>query len=439
MRIDPVKIYENVGGCAFSDVTANSPEIAGMLADHTFSAAFGDYDLDGDLDMFLTHWGTPDSRYGLAEGQIEPPEPSEHLWQNVSDDSGIRFVNVSGPTGVTSELFSTRAQPDVLGQPQVYDYTFTPTFARMDGDVWPDIAIASDFGTSLLLINGAGQTFSEVFSSVLRHAEFGMGSALGDYDDDGDLDWFVTSIFRYSDADTPEGPIVTPGNRFFENEESSGVINMIDRTGLLGVAQGGWGWAACFLDIDNDGDLDLYHTNGWIDQEIYGGNYSADLGRVFVSDGTVFAEDAQSFGLDDDYSGRGVVCADFDNDGDTDILELTDRQAGSGILWDNLTAAGNSNSLRVRLHGAAPNTEAAGARIYVTIGGKTQMREVTIGSNYISQNPTVQIFGLGPEQVADEVRVAWPARMPGPVQPDDWVRTAVPATANRQTLEITQN
>src|SRR5690606_35941949 len=124
-------------------VTANSPDIEQMLAEHTLSAGFGDYDLDGDLDMFLTHWGTPDNLYKLLGPRLVQ---TDHLWRNDSDESGIRFVNVSGETGVSDVVWLTRTYPGTYDFPfsaQEYDFTFTPTFARIDADLWPDIAISA--------------------------------------------------------------------------------------------------------------------------------------------------------------------------------------------------------------------------------------------------------------------------------------------------------
>jgi hypothetical protein len=259
-----------------------------------------------------------------------------------------------------------------------------------------------------------------------------MGSALGDVDFDGHLDWFVTSIFGDGDE------FFTPtGNRLLRNPggdfTQGGFENITDHAR---VADGGWGWGACFLDIDNDTYLDIYHTNGW-PFAFLGDAYDTDLSRLFIAgeDGQ-FSERAQLNGLDDRNDGRGVVCADFDHDGDIDILQLTNHDENSATLWENVSAASGNNFLRVRLVGLPPNTEAAGARIFATIGAKTQMREIMIGSNYTSQNPTVQIFGLGPTSVVDELRVEWPARAPGLVQPPDSRRTLVSAGVVNETLVI---
>jgi hypothetical protein len=130
---------------------------------------------------------------------------------------------------------------------------------------------------------------------------------------------------------------------------------------------------------------------------------------VFVkNDAGTYADESESLGLGPLDSSRGVVCADFDNDGDTDILELTDSAGNSARLWENRAAAAGRHSLRIRLEGLPPNTEASGARIFVKTGDTQQMREIMIGSNFTSQNPSIQVFGLGLANSADEILVEWP-------------------------------
>jgi hypothetical protein len=161
--------------------------------------------------------------------------------------------------------------------------------------------------------------------------------------------------------------------------------------------------------------------------------------RAFVKSAAgTYDEEAAALGLAEATSGRGVVCADFDHDGDTDILELTNASGNSARLWENRTAAAGRNFLRVKLEGLPPNTEAAGARIFARVGGLQQMREIMIGSNYTSQNPTVQIFGLDSSTIVDEILVEWPAidSGAGPAQLGTVITGPVAASQPGQTLVI---
>jgi hypothetical protein len=157
-----------------------------------------------------------------------------------------------------------------------------------------------------------------------------------------------------------------------------------------------------------------------------------------MNESGTYTDEADSLGLAIANSSRGVVCADFDHDGDTDLLELTDAPGNSARLWENRSAAASRNFLRVKLEGAPPNREAAGARIFATIGETKQMREIMIGSNYTSQNPTVQIFGLGESETVDELLVEWPAvdSGDGPEQLGSLITGPIAASQPGQTLVI---
>ena len=415
---DPSFIFRNDGPDAdyrFTDVTENSG-IDGLWKPHNISAAFGDYDLDGDLDLFLTHWGTP-----LDE---DDPGDTQHLWRNDTEGIGgdIKFTSVSIEAGIAPSIINLFDPLDTL---RGSDFTFAPSFARIDGDLYPDIVVAADFNTSMVFLNDgdadgdgvADGTFTNATDVDVIIDNAGMGSALGDYDFDGDLDWFVSSIGWRQPND---------GNRFYRNTlgdpEAEGIFE--DVTEETGTGRGGWGWGSCFMDFENDGDLDLYHTNGWSGNP----DYFDDPSVAFVSNGAgVFEERARDLGLDDLDEGRGIVCADFDNDGDTDILQLHRSSPVAATMWRNNTST--NNFLSVLLHGRPPNTQAANARIYATIGEQTQMREIVIGNNFVSQNPTIQIFGLGSAAQVDELRIEWP---------DGRVQEGLGPFAAGQRLEFTE-
>ena len=389
LEFDPSFLFRNDGDGTFTDVTEGSG-IDSVASKYTLSAAFGDYDLDGDLDMFLTHWGTP---RGVGE-HVD----TEHLWRNDTADGVIRFTDVSLTAGIAPSII----EPEPIGSfgGSGFDYTFAPSFVRLDEDRYPDLVITGDFRSSMVYLNNADGTFRNVTDRRVIDDRNGMGSALGDYDGDGDLDWFVTSIWSEPNADGRR-PFEL-GNRLYNNH--GGVFE--DLTDAAGVHDGGWGWAACFADFDNDTDLDIYHTNGWI-EPFAPNNYDMDASRLFVAagDGT-FTEGAVAAGVADRERGYAAVCADFDNDGDVDIFQAHRGTENSATLWRN-EATGNQY-LRVRLVGVAPNTEAAGARIRATVGDEEMLREIIIGSNYTSQNPTLQVFGLGEASNVDSLVVEWP-------------------------------
>ena len=180
-----------------------------------------------------------------------------------------------------------------------------------------------------------------------------------------------------------------------------------DVTDIAGVADGGWGWATCFADFDNDGHLDLFHVNGWI--RYRGKNFTTDQVRFFHSqgDGTL-RERATEVGLEDTGQGRGLACFDADRDGDIDIV-ITNNSEDHIVYYRNDTSNGN-HYLGVKLAGVGENRFGVGAKITVTTTWGSQIREIRAGNNYVSQNPLEVHVGLGPAQVAD-VTVLWPDGM----------------------------
>jgi hypothetical protein len=224
MEGDPCILFENNGDGTFSDVTEASG-FKTMGAKNTISASFGDYDLDGDLDMMLAHWGTP-----------RPPDGSggngdtESLWRNDSDANGIHFTNVSVEAGIAATIIARRGgyfdfQPDALD----YDYTFTPSFARMDADLYPDILSVADFSNSrVFMSNGSNAgivSFRDTTDNSVQIDRNGMGAAVGDVDNDGDLDWFVTGIYGSSE---------TVGNRLYLNDGNGELHDATIDAGVAG-------------------------------------------------------------------------------------------------------------------------------------------------------------------------------------------------------------
>ena len=347
-------VFRNQGNGQFIEITAATGIIQQETLQNDFSSAFGDPDGDGDLDLFVGHWGAK--------------LPTNHYW-----------INRGAGSFVASDLW---AGIDVFADA---DHSFAPTFTDINGDRIQDLLVTSDYHTSQVLMCAADGQFALSTTDVIDD-DNGMGSAAADFDNDGDIDWFVSSIWDEAETHTWEGS----GNRLYLNDGSG---TFTDATESAGIVVGHWGWGACAADFNNDGWLDIFHVNGF---PSYGPNqtdFTNDRSMLYINnqDGT-FTERSESLHLDDTGQGRGVVCFDYDMDGDVDVF--TSNWEGFSKLYRNDLEA-SPGYLQVRLHGEADNPDAVGATIRVTAQGITQMREITVGSNYASQNPLLQHFGLG--------------------------------------------
>jgi hypothetical protein len=377
---DPIYLFRN-DGSGFTDVS----QVAGLdvSADNTVSATFADYDLDNDLDLFLTHWGNA-------------PEPdTENLWQNNGDGT---FTSASVQSEIADQIIEE--SDDLSG---FFDYSFAAIFSDIDGDLDPDLLISSDFRTSKVFRNNGDGTFLNITDRDVVLDRNGMGNSVGDYDNDGDMDWFVSSIKQNGDLGDPN-----IGNRLYRN---LGDGTFEDVTEDAGVADGGWGWGSCMQDFDNDGDLDIFHVNGWeqLDPRDAGGpnDYTFDQVRYFENQGDgTFVQAAAEAGLIDTGQGRGLVCFDSDRDGDLDIVLTNNQEIKSVVFYQNELAS-DSHYLTVKLSTSSLNTAGIGSRIQVSSGGTVQVREIRLGNNFVSQSPAEAHFGLGDSQTVD-VLVTWP-------------------------------
>ena len=386
-----VETFRNDGTGHF----ARAPDLFGIKNGRpTYSMAAADYDGDGDLDLFFAHWGS------LWNG-LKPP--SDYLWRN----------NGKGRYEDVSHIMQIR--PGIAPFPLVeHEMSFTPTFADIDADGDPDLLLASDFRASQILRNDGGTTFTDTNRAVLTD-ENGMGASIADYDRDGDLDWFVTSIH---DADDTLGFGGT-GNRLYRNIDGTGRFE--DATEEAGVREGGWGWGSCFADFDNDGHPDLFQTNGYYHKSYHyptgesrkasknqeHEEFVADRSRLFMSNGDgTFTERSAELGIRHTGQGRGVVCADYDDDGKVDIFIANHGSAPT--VYSNVFENGH-HYLKVSLAGQPPNPDGIGARVSVRTASGNQIQEMRFEASYLSQGPPVLHFGLGRDSVVVSIEVAWPA------------------------------
>jgi len=373
-------LYENLGNGRFANVASRTG--ISLDSETLHAATFADIEGDGDLDVFVSHFGS----FGSGE-------PGRMLWRN---DGDFQFTDITRAAG-----FDYRDNPEVLGM----DRTLSPAFADIDLDGDPDLILTGELGKSQIFINDGNGTF--LLQEInLPGPTSGIGSAIGDYDNDGDMDVFVSGVA--SPPDIPGGaPSGSSGNRLYRNQADG---TFADVTTAAGVRDGGWGWSSAFADLNLDGHLDLYMVNGMrspAGTSIWD-HFADDPARLFVGNGNgSFVEQAVELGLADTGIGRGTSFVDLDRDGDHDIVNQNSLQATK--VYQNNTEAG-AHFLVLKLIGRTGNRGAIGARVEVTAAGVTQVRYLQSGSSIGSGQFAEAHFGLGQATVVEELRVIWPDR-----------------------------
>ncbi len=345
------KLFRNDGGGSFTDVSS-SPINNDAYGE---SAAWADYDNDGDVDLYLVNYGS-----------------GNRLFQN--EGAGVFTIAPAGAAGDGGN-----------GHDAVWgDYDNDGFVGDYDGDGDLDLYLANVSGGSKLFRNDGVSGFTNVTSGAIGNDASGV--AWGDYDNDGDLD-LVVSGWEYTKVLRNDG----------------GTFVSLAFGPITRVTGGSPSW----LDYDNDGDLDLYFAATSLRDGVFMRN---DGGGVFI--------DASWGPIADVYSTRGQASADYDGDGDLDIYVMHDGSPGNKLLRNEVGSA--NHWLHVDLVGGDSNRSGIGARVRVVVGGQSQIREVSGGSGFESQDSLTAEFGLGSTTVVDSLIVRWPS---GTVD----VSTVVPA------------
>ena len=334
------RLFQNNGDGTFADVTSGPLGDAGT----TYGIAWGDYDKDDDIDLYIANFGS-----------------ANKLFRN---DGGGFFVDATGgtPLGDAGDGCGV-AWGD-------YDN---------DGDL--DLYLVNgSFQANKLFRNDGGGSFTDVTSPPLNDALFGMGAAWGDYDNDGDLDLYLVNGNQGA-------------NKLFRNNGGGSFTDVT--SGPLGDASSGYGCA--WGDYDNDGDLDLYLTNGG----------SPSNNKLFRNDGGGNFTDATSPILAVSSTGIGVAFGDYDIDGDIDLYVAHGYPSQNKLFRNEIGTA--NHWLHVNLVGTTSNASAIGARVRIVAGGVSQIREVSGGSGFCSQNSLTAEFGLGFNLLVDTLQIQWPS------------------------------
>ena len=413
------RLYRNDGSGNFSAVTSAPEILRGLDGNVSFNpmgnklgAAWGDYDGDGLQDVFLTHLG-PDqllhndgfSNFSLVENSGldggDEQLSSSAMWFDYDNDGDLDlYVSVwedmgPAPRDLTNRLYRNNGDGTFANVSETSGAgdsgkTWTTVSLDVNHDGFLDLYLANDFGPNKLYINLTDGTFADSTTAYnVEDIYHGMGLAVADCDGNGELDIYVTNITESGFAGETNPLFVNTGNRSFVNDAS-----------VVGVDLAGWGWGTEFFDMESDGDLDLFVGTGYFDPD-----YNNVLFRNRDTDGLFeFENVAATAGVNDVESARGVAVADFDNDGDLDILvsNVQDQPA----LYINETPQGNW--LRVRLTADGSPTSRYGAVVAVESAGSSQLRYIH-GVQYLAQNQIPPQFGLGSATRVDRVTVRWPS------------------------------
>ena len=381
-------LYRNNGDGTFTDIT----EAAGIDNDlWGIAAIYLDFDADGDLDIFVVNYlvyelSMPVTTFKGIVGYGHPRSyegTPDVLYRNNGDGT---FTNIAETAGVTNPT-EGRGMAAVA-----CDY---------DNDGFPDIYVTNDTSRNFLYHNNGDGTFTDesLFIGVGYDesgvAEGSMGVDSGDYNGDGWLDLIVANSEKAT---------------LYKNEEGLFFADATAESGLQQPTLPFVGFSPLFLDYDNDGHLDLFCANGHpqdvieilMDRETY-----AQRDQMFQNsgDGTYIdvSETAGAY-FTEALVGRAAATADYDNDGDTDIVIMNSNQRAVLLRNDG----GNANNwIGIKLIGSQNNRDGIGAKVTVSTADMTQIREVKSGSSYASGSDTRLLFGLGENQHVEKITIVW--------------------------------
>ncbi len=393
----PNVLFHNNGNGTFTDVTAR----AGVGDPHwSTGCAFGDYDRDGFVDLYVANYLTFDEK-------TVPKRGSSPLCQYMGIDV------MCGPRGLPGEpdtLYHNNGDgtfTDVTQRAGIRDpgyYGFGVVFCDFDNDGWPDIYVANDSTPHFLFHNNRDGTFSEVglFAGVALggqgQAQAGMGVDVGDYNNSGYFSILVTNFSH--DYKT-----------LYQNNGDETFTDVSYPAGLGESTLPYLGWGTGFVDLDNDGLLDIFIANGHVYPEVDRYNIGTkflERKQLYQNLGNGrFREVTEEVGGDLllEKSSRGVAFGDYDNDGNIDILivNLNDRPT---LLHNE--PRNRNHWLTLKLVGTKSNRDAIGARVTIEAGHRRQIAEVRSGGSYLSHNDSRVHFGLGDEIRIKRLEVRWP-------------------------------
>jgi hypothetical protein len=392
--------FRNDGDGTFTEVGGE----VGITGPEGFwtGAAWGDYDRDGFLDLYVSGYVRYEALAGEASGSAYDVEnPASINPSSFPPERNLLYHNEGDGT------FREVAEAAGVANPE--GRSLSAAWADLDEDGWPDLYVANDVSDNVLYRNRGDGTFEDV-SHAARVADYrgAMGIAVGDWDGDTDLDLFVTHWIAQENA-------LYDNQRWPAPEGGGGPLVFMDEADRHGVGQlslDDIGWGTAFFDYDNDGRLDIFAANGSTLQRREAPAQLVPMrSRLFWNGGAErgFYEVSPVAGsyFGQEYVGRGAAVADYDNDGDMDLIVV--NHGGPPVLLRNEARRGERHWLQVELRGRQSNRGGIGAKLRLVAGGRVQVREVGAAGSYLSQHSPIEHFGLGAAALVDTLEIAWPS------------------------------
>ncbi len=409
------------------------------LADQGYStqSAFLDYDKDGDIDCFIINHSLQKWTTGVQEKpelrKKHDPAFASKLYRN----DGRHFTDVTDTAGITSNVLT---------------FGLGVAVSDFNNDGWPDIVVSNDFNEpDYLFVNNRNGTFTEQLSKCMDETSlFSMGSDAADYNNDGLVDLVTLDMLAednktqkmHSGAENfdkfqilfSQGFYYQYSRNMLQKNNGDGTFSEVGQ--LAGVSNTDWSWAALFGDYDNDGNKDLFVTNGYVkdhtDMDFI--KYSMDrlvramnketvdpipeyikkmptlriANYIFQNNGNeTFTKKTKEWGMDQLGVCAGASYADLDNDGDLDLV-VTTANDYARIYKNNSETLNKNNYIRIRLQGNASNERGIGTKVKLFYKGQQNFQEQFPVRGFQSSSDPVLNFGIGKNNSIDSILVIWP-------------------------------
>ncbi len=377
-----LSFYRHDPGGQFVDITASIgltlPTSTLDNNDHIGGLSAGDLNGDGLADIYLPIWGgQPIVLFSVPPTVVARPNDQ-------GDDAISPFVLAGQSSGIGAVSAGH-------WQGMIHDF---------NNDQRLDLFVNVDFIANQLWLNqGDGQFVDQAVQAGVDSAWNEMGLAAGDYDRDGDIDLFVSNIYGWSTGERV--------NLLYRNQTNGSNVSFDNQAIGLSVDDAGWGWGATWLDVENDGDLDLAVTNGYCQPDYCGSAHQTDRSRLFINpgDGSPFVDASDVSGFNDSDRGSTLVAADIDDDGRLDLVQSAVDLEGNQLVrvWRNQTPdAGPFTRFAID----SPHAAGAVVRLSDNTGRRAEL--MTLGSSFMGQQPLVAHYGLGSTAGLVSAEVTWP-------------------------------